>query len=98
MILRVFFHLMIVRFFFSFIGFLLKLAAAVVVVIALQVVVGEQSLEQHLESVLKNSSFARSVKKLHFSKKFRLSPEPIDELPASDMPDESKSPDEKSTN
>lgn len=85
-----FFHLMIVRFFFSFIGFLLKLAAAAVVVITLQVVVGEKSLEQHLESMLKDSSLAHSVRKFHLNKKFRLSSEPTDELPANDVVEESE--------
>ena len=85
-----FFHLMIVRFFFSFIGFLLKLTAAAVVVIALQVVVGKKSLEQHLESMLKDSSFARSVQKFHLDKKFRLSSESADELPANNVVEKSE--------
>ena len=58
MILRVLFHLMIVRFFFNFLAFFVKLAFAALIVICLQIRVGNTSLEKHLEGWLKNSRLA----------------------------------------
>lgn len=60
---RVLFHLLIVRFFLNFFGFVFKLIFAGLIVIVLQVVVGEKSLEEHLEIFLKQSSLTHFVKR-----------------------------------
>ena len=58
---------MIVRFCIQFIFFWLKVAFSGLFVMALQIMVGQKSLEQHLESVLKNSSLGRQIKQFQLN-------------------------------